>query len=73
MKEGTMKLWHGIFILTFLIFYGTLGMALLGSWMYQAAKSLLGGHRLPSKPSLRGVRREISPTSWVSIRGLLRH
>ena len=68
-----MKLWHGIFILTFLIFYGTLGMALLGTWAYQAARSLMGTHRPPSKPSLREVRKEISPTSWVSIRGLLRH
>lgn len=68
-----MKLWHVIFILTFLIFYGTLGITLLVAWLYQTARSLMGAHRPPSKLLLREVRKEISPTSWVSIRGLLRH
>lgn len=32
-----MKLWHEIFILVFVAFYGTLGIVLLGTWMVQAA------------------------------------
>ena len=68
-----MKLWHGIFILTFVIFYGSLGMALLGSWLYQTIRSFMVTRLLPPKRSLRKVRKEISPTSWVFIRGLLRH
>jgi len=44
MKEEPMKLWHGLFILTFIIIYGTLALAVLGSSIYQTARSFVG-HR----------------------------
>ena len=45
-----MKLWHTIFILTFIVVYGTLSLALLGSWTYKRVKSLRNFHR-PSDTS----------------------
>ena len=45
-----MKLWHTIFILTFIVVYGTLSLALLGSWTYEKARSLRGVRR-PSETS----------------------
>ena len=47
MKEERMKFWHGFFILTFIIIYGTLALAVLGSSIYQTARSLVG--RRPDK------------------------
>jgi hypothetical protein len=35
-----MKLWYMLFILTFIILYGTLSVAILGSWAYEAARGL---------------------------------
>lgn len=40
-----MKLWHAMFILTFIMVYGTLSLALLGSWTYESAKSLRNAPR----------------------------
>ena len=64
-----MKLWHGLFILTFIIIYGTLALALLGSSIYQTARSLVGARRLRSDPWLRGLRQEFSSTSIRSPSG----
>jgi len=44
-KESAMKLWHAMFILTFIMVYGTLSLALLGSWTYESAKSLRNAPR----------------------------
>lgn len=43
-----MKLWHEIFILLFVVFYGTLGIVLLGTWMWQVAGTLLQRYRASS-------------------------
>lgn len=41
-----MKLWYTMFIMTFLVVYGTLSIALLGHWAYERVKVLRGtGHR----------------------------
>lgn len=37
-----MKLWYTMFILTFIILYGSLSVVLLGSWAYETARSLRG-------------------------------
>jgi hypothetical protein len=42
-----MKLWHGMFIFTFIILYGTLGFGLLGRWAYERAKSCRDARYLP--------------------------
>jgi hypothetical protein len=34
-----MKLWYTMFILTFMMVYGTLSLALLGGWAYERVKS----------------------------------
>jgi VCBS repeat-containing protein len=34
-----MRLWHAIFIVTFIILYGTLSVALLGTWVYDMARA----------------------------------
>ncbi len=35
-----MKLWHSIFIVTFVFLYGTLSLVLLGSWILDTARVL---------------------------------
>lgn len=35
-----MKLWYTLFILTFIMVYGALGLGLLGNWAYETARSL---------------------------------
>jgi len=42
-----MKLWHAMFILTFIILYGTLSLVLLGSWAVEKSKALWRSHRAP--------------------------
>lgn len=45
-----MKLWYTMFIMTFLVVYGTLSVALLGNWAYERVKSLRGtGHHRAHK------------------------
>ena len=44
-----MKLFYEIFILTSLIFYSTLSVALLGPWVYRKAQSLMVAGRSSSK------------------------
>lgn len=41
-----MKLWHSIFILTFIVLYGSLSLVFLGSWIYEAAKVVKDTYRL---------------------------
>jgi hypothetical protein len=35
-----MKLWYMLFILTFIMLYGSLSIVILGSWAYETAKVL---------------------------------
>ncbi len=37
-----MKLWYTMFIMTFLMAYGTLSIVLLGNWAYERVKALKG-------------------------------
>ncbi len=43
--EGAMKLFYEIFILTSLIFYSTLSIALLGPWMNRKIQPLMAAGR----------------------------
>ena len=50
-----MKLWYTIIILTFLMVYGSLSLALLGNWAYEKVKYLRSA-RLPlAKKSKTGA------------------
>jgi len=42
-----MKLWHTIFIATFIVIYGTLSLVLLGGWIVESVrpKIRIGGGR----------------------------
>jgi len=42
-----MKLWYTMFILTFIILYGTLSLAILGSWAVEKSRALWRSHRTP--------------------------
>ncbi len=44
-----MKLWYTMFILSFIIIYGTLSITLLGSWAYERVKAFRGVRRLPAR------------------------
>lgn len=44
-----MKLWHTVFILTFIILYGTLSLVLLGSWAVEKSRALWRNHRAPMR------------------------
>ena len=57
-----MKLWQGLFIAVYILLYGTLSLVLLGTWMYETVKSFMETDRPPSRPSLHGFQKEISPT-----------
>lgn len=48
-----MKTWHWIFILTFLGLYGTLSLLLLGSWLYQMARSWISRIHSSLRPGRR--------------------
>ncbi|MFQ6674604.1 MAG: hypothetical protein ACE5GH_07470 [Fidelibacterota bacterium] len=48
-----MKLWYTMFILTFIMVYGSLSLTLLGSWAYAKARALRGARR-PSADNLGG-------------------
>ncbi len=43
-----MKLWYTMFIFTFIMIYGTLSFALLGSWAYAKVGSLRVVRRPPA-------------------------
>jgi len=40
-----MRLWHTIVIVTIIILYGTLAVALLGSWVYEKARARKASRR----------------------------
>ena len=42
-----MELWYTMFILTFIILYGTLSVAILGSWAVEKSRALWRSHRAP--------------------------
>lgn len=44
-----MAFWHAMFILTFIIVYGTFSITLLGSWAYERVKSLRRARRPVSR------------------------
>jgi hypothetical protein len=46
---GTMKLWYTMFILTFIVIYGTLSITLLGSWAYERVKAVKGAWHPPAR------------------------
>lgn len=51
-----MKLWYSIFIATFVAVYGTLSLALLGSWVHETAKALRDSRRRsPSRAGTAGA------------------
>ncbi len=43
-----MKFWYTMFILMFIMVYGTLSLALLGNWAYAKARSLSAVRRPPA-------------------------
>jgi len=55
-----MKLWYTMFILTFIILYGTLSVAILGSWVVEKSRALWRSHRAPS----RRFRGSVVAESW---------
>ena len=61
-----MKLWHTMFILTFIILYGTLSVAILGSWVYEKARALHGRRVLFRRKGLRELLLVILTTLAVS-------
>jgi len=61
-----MKLWHTMFILTFIILYGTLSVAILGSWVYEKARALHGRRVLFRRKGLRELLLVILTTLSVS-------
>ncbi len=40
-----MKLWHTIFVVSFITIYGSLSVMFLGTWIYEAAKVLTDTRR----------------------------
>jgi hypothetical protein len=40
-----MKLWHNIFIMSFIVLYGSLSLVILGSWIHEAAEVLRDTYR----------------------------
>lgn len=55
-----MKLWYTMFILTFIILYGTLSLAILGSWAVEKSRALWRSHRAP-------LRRQGLPELFLAI------
>lgn len=55
-----MKLWYTMFILTFIILYGTLSLAILGSWAVERSRALWRSHRAP-------LRRKCLPELFLAI------
>ena len=60
MEEKSVKLWHTFFIAAFVLVYGTLSLALVGSLALEAARSFTGatrpaGGRLRRRGSLVGA------------------
>jgi hypothetical protein len=55
-----MKLWYTLFILTFIMLYGTLSVAILGSWAVEKSRALWRSHRAP-------VRRKGPPELFLAI------
>ena len=62
-----MKLWYTMFILTFIILYGTLSVVILGSWAYETARALRGRRPLSRRRGLRGLLLVILTTLTVSV------
>jgi hypothetical protein len=80
MEEKSVKLWHTFFIVTFVLVYGTLSLALVGSLALEAARSFAGatrpaGGRLRKRGSLVGATVLVSMVAglWtiLAFRGLL--
>ncbi|MFQ5915589.1 MAG: hypothetical protein ACE5JS_20655 [Nitrospinota bacterium] len=44
-----MKLWHTVFILSLIVVYGALSLALLGRWIWRTARSFRDTRRPPSQ------------------------
>jgi len=61
-----MKLWHTMFILTFIILYGTLSVAILSSWVYEKARALHGRRVFFRRKGLRELLLVILTTLAVS-------
>ncbi len=61
-----MKLWHTMFILTFIVLYGTLSVAILSSWVYEKARALHGRRVLFRRKGLRALLLVILTTLAVS-------
>ncbi|MGH7909772.1 MAG: hypothetical protein ACRENW_07995, partial [Thermodesulfobacteriota bacterium] len=62
-----MKLWYTMFILTFIILYGTLSVAILSSWVYEKARALHGRRALFRRKGLRELLLVILTTLSVSV------
>lgn len=62
-----MKLWYTMFILTFIVLYGTLSVAILGSWVYETARGLRVRRPLPHRKGLRELLLVILTTLTVSV------
>ena len=65
-----MKLWYTLFILTFIVLYGTLSVAILGSWVYETARGLRGRRPLSRRKGLRELLLVILTTLAVSVNPL---
>jgi hypothetical protein len=62
-----MKLWYMLFILTFIMLYGSLSIAILGSWAYETAKVLRVRRPFSRRKGLREVLVAILATLAVSV------
>ena len=62
-----MKLWYTMFILTFIILYGTLSLAILGSWAYETDRGLRVRRPLSRRKGLRELLLVILTTLTVSV------
>ncbi|MGH7381818.1 MAG: hypothetical protein ACREKR_06245 [Candidatus Methylomirabilales bacterium] len=62
-----MKLWYTMFILTFIILYGTLSLAILGSWAYETARGLRVRRPLSSRKGLQELLVVVLTTLTVSV------
>jgi hypothetical protein len=47
-----MRLWHSIFIVTFIMLYGTLSLVVLGEWVREKAKALKAARAIPPAPTI---------------------
>lgn len=59
-----MKIWHEIFVAAFVLLYGGLSVALLGSWLRDALRVLTGGPRPASRTSLHPAPSAAREVAW---------